>query len=132
MERKLWIDNLKGLLLFLIVLGHIEPIPSEIGWILYPTDLLYVGAFFFLSGILFDDRKHSIKDYSKRKIKTLFMPYLSISLCVSIFDWNLYLCPETFLHEKAVRIFYGDGAVKASPLWFVSTLFISTWNVVQI
>lgn len=125
MERKVWIDNLKGILLFLIVLGHIEDIPSEIKWLFLPTDLLYVGTFFYLSGVLYNGREYSFKEFSIRKIKTLLIPYLSVSLCVSVLDWNLYLSPKIFLYETSVSIFYGDGAVKAAPLWFVSTLFMA-------
>lgn len=61
--REIWIDNEKGIFLFLIVLGHFGTIPEVVEWLLSPTDLLYVSAFFFLSGWLFDDDKYTIKEF---------------------------------------------------------------------
>lgn len=55
--RQFGIDNEKGVFLFLIVLGHLGNIPDSIRWLLTPTDLLYVSAFFFLSGWLFRKEK---------------------------------------------------------------------------
>lgn len=46
MYRKYWIDNLKGICLFFIVIGHLGKIPDELKYLLAPTDLLYVTIFF--------------------------------------------------------------------------------------
>lgn len=123
--REIWIDNEKGIFLFLIVLGHFGTIPKGVEWLLSPTDLLYVSAFFFLSGWLFYDDKYTIKEFFYRKIQSLFIPYIAISLLVSVLDWNLYLHPLQFAKDFIYRFLMGDGAAKASPLWFVSTLFIA-------
>lgn len=123
--REVWIDNEKGLFLILIVLGHLGSIPSALGWLLAPTDLLYVPAFFFLSGWLFDDSKYSLKSFFFRKLRSLFIPYLAISLLVSLFDWNLYLHTAQYVKDFLVSFLMGDGVAKASPLWFVSTLFVA-------
>lgn len=64
--REIWIDNEKGIFLFLIVLGHFGTIPKGVEWLLSPTDLLYVSAFFFFSGWLFNDDK-----YTKPQIRNL-------------------------------------------------------------
>ena len=44
MPRKNWVDNLKGICLFLIIIGHFGQIPDciNVKWILAPTDLLYL------------------------------------------------------------------------------------------
>lgn len=123
--REIWIDNEKGIFLFLIVLGHLGTIPKAIGWLLTPTDLLYVSAFFFLSGWLFNDDKYNIKEFFCRKIQSLFIPYIAISLLVSVLDWNLYLHPLHYAKDFMHSFLLGDGAAKASPLWFVSTLFVA-------
>lgn len=123
--REIWIDNEKGIFLFLIVLGHFGTIPKGVEWLLSPTDLLYVSAFFFLSGWLFNDDKYSKKEFFYRKFQSLFIPYVAISLLVSVLDWNLYLHPLQFAKDFIYRFLMGDGAAKASPLWFVSTLFIA-------
>lgn len=121
--RQFWIDNEKGVLLFLIVLGHLGNIPDSIRWLLAPTDILYVSAFFFLSGWLFRKEKYSFKAFALRKTQTLLIPYIAISILISLLDWNLYLHPLSYLEDFLPRLLYGDGAVKASPLWFVSTLY---------
>lgn len=121
--RQFWIDNEKGVFLFLIVLGHLGNIPDSIRWLLTPTDLLYVSAFFFLSGWLFRKEKYSFNAFALRKTQTLLIPYIAISILVSLLDWNLYLHPLSYLEDFLPRLFYGDGAAKASPLWFVSTLY---------
>lgn len=123
--RTIWIDNLKGVLLFLIVIGHLGSIPSEVRWLLRPTDLLYVPAFFFLSGLLFNNEKYTFKEFLKRKSLSLLLPYLSLSLLITVLDWNLYRNPVQTLQDSAMSILFGDGALKATPLWFVSTLFMA-------
>lgn len=123
--REIWIDNEKGIFLFLIVLGHFGTIPKGVDWLLSPTDLLYVSAFFFLSGWLFNDDKYTIKDFFYRKFQSLFIPYVAICLLVSVLDWNLYLHPLQYAKDFIYRFLMGDGAAKASPLWFVSTLLIA-------
>lgn len=87
MERQLWIDNLKGFCLFLIIIGHMGHIPALVGVIIRPTDLFYVTSFFFLSGWLFRDENYSFVDFLIRKAKSLLLPYLAISIAVSLFYW---------------------------------------------
>lgn len=123
MSRKDWIDNLKGICLFLIIIGHLGQIPDSITWLLAPTDLIYVGMFFYLSGLLFNNQKYSYVGFFKSKVRTLLLPYFAISLAVSILDWNLYMETSSFLKDTLISVLMGNGAIKASPLWFVSTLF---------
>lgn len=125
MERQLWIDNLKGFCLFLIIIGHMGRIPALVGVIIRPTDLFYVTSFFFLSGWLFRDENYSFVDFLIRKAKSLLLPYLAISIAVSLLDWNLYLNTAQYLRDTFYSFLMGDGVPKASPLWFVSTLFFA-------
>ena len=122
-QRTVWIDNLKGVLLILIVSVHLGEIPGGVRWLFRSTDLIYVPAFFFLSGLLFRDAKYSFSGFFHRKVKTLLVPYLAISVVVTLLDWNLYRNPVQTLSDSASSIFWGNGALKASPLWFVATLF---------
>lgn len=124
-KRELWIDNLKGLCLLLIVIGHLGTIPKPIGFILRPTDLVYVTIFFFLSGWLFRNDKYSFTDFTTRKVRSLLVPYIAICCAVSLFDWNLYLKPTEYMLDAMRCCIMGDGVPKASPLWFVSTLFFA-------
>lgn len=121
--RLVWADLLKGMCLFLIVLGHMGTIPDAIRFAFRPTDMVYVGSFFYLSGFLFHIDKYSFPEFCTRKVNSLMIPYFSISLLASLLDWNLYLQTTEFIKLSIYNILMGDGAVKASPLWFVSTLF---------
>ena len=121
--RLVWADLLKGICLFLIVLGHMGTAPDIIRIAFLPTDVVYVATFFYLSGFLFQRDKYSFSEFCVRKVKSVLIPYFSISLLVSLLDWNLYLQTTEFIKLSIYNILMGDGAIKASPLWFVSTLF---------
>lgn len=122
-NRKNWIDNLKGICLILIIIGHFVTIPDSIRYIIKPTDLLYVPIFFYLSGLLFNDDRFTYLEFLKRKLYSLAIPYFTISLVVTLLDWNLYINTVQLIKSTLLSLFWGDGAIKASPLWFVSTLF---------
>ena len=100
-------------------------IPALVGVIIRPTDLFYVTSFFFLSGWLFRDENYSFVDFLIRKAKSLLLPYFAISIAVSLLDWNLYLNTTQYLRDTFYSFLMGDGVPKASPLWFVSTLFFA-------
>ena len=126
LQREHWIDNLKGFML-LIVMGHMGPIPHIISFVFSPTDLLYVTVFFILSGYLFKEQS-SFKNFIRNKTKSLLVPYICISILVSLLDWNLYINTKEYLHENLSRILLGNGPIKASPLWFVSTFVLCQYN----
>lgn len=121
--REIWIDNLKGICLILIIIGHLGAIPKSLSWLIAPTDMLYVPLFFYLSGYLYRNDKYSFKEFLIRKYHSLLVPYIAITIAVSLLDWNLYLYTVSFTKETFIRFIMGDGAIKGSPLWFVSTLF---------
>lgn len=107
----------------MVVIGHMGAIPDAVRTVIAPTDLLFVPIFFYLSGYLFNPAKYTTATFIRRKLKTLLLPYACITLLVSLLDWNLYLDTRQFLPQTIHSFVLGDGALKASPLWFVSTLF---------
>lgn len=123
-QRIEWIDVLKGLLLIFICLSHFGNIPSGIIFFVKPTGNVWVPCFFFLSGMLFSTQKYPrFIDYFKSKTKTLLIPYIFLSVLFVLLDWNLYLHTHTCLSESFISIGMGTGSPKASPLWFVLTLY---------
>lgn len=60
-----------------------------------------------------------------RKAKSLLLPYLAISIAVSLSDWNLYLNIAQYLRDTFYSFLMGNGVPKAAPLWFASTLFFA-------
>jgi acyltransferase len=119
-----WIDILKGFLLICICLGHFSNIPDIVSTIISPTNAIRIPCFFFLSGMLFStNRYNTFLKYSRAKIKALLFPYIALFGLFLVLDWNLYLMPCETLKIALQSLLFGDGPPKASPLWFVSTLF---------
>lgn len=123
-KRIQWIDSLKGMLLIFITFSHFGYLPKFVNVFIKPTGIVWVPCFFFLSGLLFSSNRYpKFIDYLKNKTKTLFLPYLGMSLLFLLFDWNIYLQPKIYLPASLSSIFTGSGPAKASPLWFIFTLY---------
>ena len=104
LQREHWIDNLKGFMLLLIVMGHMGPIPHIISFVFSPTDLLYVTVFFYLSGYLFKEQS-SFKNFIRNKTKSLLVPYICISILVSLLDWN-YILTQKNTYMRIFQEYY--------------------------
>lgn len=89
MQRILWIDTLKGVLLFLICLSHFSNLSYPIKYLIAPTASYWVPMFFVLSGYLYQD-KRSFKSYIYKKTRTLLIPYFFFSFLFLIADPNTY------------------------------------------
>ena len=123
-RRIVWIDMLKGILLFLICIGHFGELPLFIEYIIKPTAMYYVPLFFVISGYLFSIKR---KDFFLRKLQTLLLPYICFSILFIIIDWNTWLHQFDCLSNNLIQAFwYGKGVLKAAPLWFLITLFFSS------
>ena len=65
------IDLLKTLAIMLVVSGHLNFTLIHS----LPTYAFHIALFFFISGMLFND-KYDFKTYLKRRLKTLMLPYI--------------------------------------------------------
>ena len=115
------------MLLLLICLSHSGSHLQGILAITKPTSNYWVPIFFLLSGFLFNNNtQSSFKSYLSRKTRTLLIPYLCFSLLFVAADWNTYLHPSS-IPDNLYKIFIvGNGPFKASPLWFIMVLFLSS------
>lgn len=115
-ERTPLYDVAKGICIISIVLGHLG----------IATRFVYfyhLPIFFFISGLFLNAEKHSFKDFLLKKIKSLYVPYVIISLLFAIiFDF------QNMKNIKYVlRIFLFDGKVPfTGTFWFISCLFIKS------
>lgn len=115
-ERTPLYDVAKGICIISVVLGHLG----------IATRFVYfyhLPIFFFISGLFFNAEKHSFKDFLLKKIKSLYVPYVIISLLFAIiFDF------QNMKNIKYVlRIFLFDGKVPfTGTFWFISCLFINS------
>ncbi len=111
-ERIEWIDIAKGIVIFLMVIGHTS-IPEPVSkWIWS----FHMPFFFFISGLLFNEVKYGkVKVLLESRVWQLLIPYVLMSLIVFI---PLYFLEKTTLEELIT-------GWKGYPLWFVPVLFVA-------
>ena len=121
------INLLKTIAIMLVVSGHLSfmLIPT------LPTYAFHMASFFFISGILFND-KYDFKTYLIRRFKSLMLPYILYCIAyilVTIMCYNLagkfWGLPITLYNECVVPFLTGHQLLLCCPLWFVPQLFIS-------
>lgn len=132
-ERIYWIDNLKGIGMIAIILGHsLFPLNSIFVKYLFT---FHVPLFFFVAGILYNERKYdSFKLLFFDKVKRLLVPYI-------VFNVGLYICfyipylldirklsmePKTFLINTVRGIYVSHDSnmnILNNPTWFLPCLF---------
>lgn len=119
-ERLTYIDNLRGLCLTLMILGHA-------GLNLAEKNLIYsfhMPAFYFLAGLLYHGTQPDAARFLGRKARALLLPYALYVLLIflvsrSLVGWNAGCWVHlrgAFLYGLGIR--YGGGA-----LWFLPSLF---------
>lgn len=151
MQRIQWVDNLKGLLLFLVILQHISPND----WGTSYFTVFHMATFFFISGMLYNDDKYmGIKPYLKHKWRTLLYPYFVFSFGLMLIDPIYYFTPCTLDSSQlisglalklnwspyieglltrwfigCISIVNGHSFVDSGALWFVFVLFFCSIGI---
>lgn len=118
-DRIVWVDNVRGFAMLMVLWGHSFTTESVRLWIY----AFHIPLFFFLSGYLFKER--SFKKTLEIKTKTLLVPYL-IAACLS-FPIGLVLdkLSGEALGDNFLQLFYLNGSVGwNAPIWFLIVLFI--------
>lgn len=122
-----FIDTAKSLGMLLIIWGHIR-----FGWSHAFVYAFHIPLFFFLSGMVFDKKRYSdIKEFLKKKLKSLIIPYMIFSFLT----WSIWIvysyvtCAQVdsyFMPLFQTLIAQGSEGylVHNVPLWFVSCLFV--------
>ncbi|ESS74094.1 acyltransferase [Methyloglobulus morosus KoM1] len=130
--RLFWLDNLKAFGVFLVVFGHLIP-ESYLKQYIYS---FHVPLFFFISGFLFDRTKYSFKQYLRKKLNTLLVPYF----CFAIFSYlfwffvvrNFSISGKSLAVNSLkplIGILYAVGSdswrdILNPALWFLPCLFV--------
>ena len=81
-ERIDWIDYAKALGVFLVIMGHTYKGYSFIGWIYS----FHMPLFFFLSGTTLKIEQISCKEFFKKRVKALLIPYILYSAVYIILE----------------------------------------------
>ncbi len=129
-----WLDNLRAIGIFFVVLGHTPGVPEPFEKIIFS---FHMPLFFWLSGLMCKEniRQTPFGDFIRNKAYKLLVPYLFFSI-LSYLSWfflfrhfgsqaKLSLSPITPL----IGIFYGNGIhnflAHNTVLWFFLCLFIT-------
>lgn len=131
MERKSWIDVLRGMTMLMVIMGHC------IGFTDNPINRMilcfHMALFYFISGMTFSPSKYvSLQDGLKRKFLGIGWQYICFSL-MGIFIY--YVFAYLGLHDKVtvhplsafIGVFYPDGQIGSlvtMGFWFVYDIII--------
>lgn len=148
-NRTVWLDNLKGIAIILMVLGHSGAPFTH--WIF----LFHMAVFYIASGYSWNNKHvkefESLRSFWLSKFKSLYIPYVVCNLLFlflnNIFiDIGIYASSDEYLrligcddisllHTKmslpliakyAVSIcILNDGTELGGPTWFFASLFVS-------
>ena len=111
-ERIDWIDYAKALGVFLVIMGHTYKGYSFIGWIYS----FHMPLFFFLSGTTLKIEQISCKEFFKKRVKALLIPYILYSAVNGNIDGTM----KYFLRDA----FWIRGEQATIGLWFLPLLFL--------
>ena len=78
-ERIQWIDQLRGMAIFLVILGHVD-LPNKVNGLIYS---FHMPLFFIITGLTMNNQKLSvmnIKEYILGQVKQLLIPYIWMKL----------------------------------------------------
>lgn len=121
------INLLKALAIMIVVAGHLEfsLIP------MFPPYSFQVMLFFFIAGILFNN-KYSFIEYFKRRVKSLIIPYfgyaafyLGLTILLTPILGKFWGMKISWFNELVIPFLTGHQLDLISPLWFVPCLFIT-------
>ncbi len=137
-ERLDWLDILKCLVIYLVILGHaldseVRSLPDSYGFYIYS---FHMPLFFAISGSAFylqNSRKNfNFLELLKNKSKSLLWPYLTLNIiAIFIYYFNFGVLAKNHdvapLIEKIVGILYSNELQFLGPsnaTWFLLTLFL--------
>ena len=131
-KRITYLDMVRGIAIFLVVLGHSGAIDhSKNTWL----STFHLPAFFLVSGILMGMKKEDEKNLGKvavHKIKGIMLPYLWFSLGALLVDLILVLRGRftwDILKEHIIQTVTLQGY---SVLWFLPVLLLAEFLMLAI
>jgi len=128
-KRIEWIDIFRGLLIYLVVLGHCNNMES-LFWIYS----FHMSAFFIISGYTIDFEKYDLVDFIKHKFKKLIIPFISINilfwfthLLISKIGLHTFLFSVPFEAKTLLYFFKYLWTIDfGAATWFLYILFLAS------
>ena len=111
MERISWIDIEKGLAIILMVIGH-SALPQNLSNFIFA---FHMPVFFILSGICSNYDKDNFVIFTKKRLKSIILPFVAYSIIV------LILCTYLGVLNVESLILHGWGGF---ALWFIPVFFV--------
>lgn len=127
-ERVQWIDNCKGVAICLVILGH--TLLTNNSWLIIYS--FHMPLFFFLSGLVCNEKKYTWETFLKSRFNSLVIPYVFFY----IVTWLYWLLVEKRFRpvdlnwwQPLVGMVYGaqwNGLMEHNViLWFLPCLFVT-------
>lgn len=129
-----WLDVLRGLAMYLVVIGHAteEGTPDSYRFYIYS---FHMPLFFMISGAAYylqvRSRIYSFTEMAANKARTLLWPYLTlnfIAFWIWILNFRILSQSETPLIEKIQATFYSNEeylSAVSNATWFLTVLFLT-------
>ena len=125
-ERVVWLDYLRVLTIYLVVVGHTSVCVDFNVFIYY----FHMPFFFLCSGLMFNvEKEGGFTDFFKKKALSLLVPFVTFHL-ISYPFWLFFdrnygadACLAYAWYEPLSDIFLGRFAIDNAPLWFLTALF---------
>ena len=130
-RRILWIDQLRGIALFFVVVGHVA-LPPRIKSVIYS---FHMPLFFIISGLTLNNEKIQkipLREYVKDKAKKLILPYFWMSFLVFplwYFTFHVISHSSRTIYQVILGILFGNDVIfytsTSNALWFLLVLFFA-------
>lgn len=129
-----WLDVLKCMIMYLVVVAHIIPTMerNEIGYYIYS---FHMPLFFSISGMTFaiqcSKRDFTFVTLAKNKAKGLLWPYITlefITMFIWLYNFKVLDNNEAGIKDLLLGIVYSNEGVYSAPsnaMWFCPTLFLT-------
>ena len=111
-DRDSSLDFMKGILIYLVIVGHVIAKYAEPGWAYTVIHTFHMPLFFFISGYLaIPSFRQTFKDFTGKKYRRILRP----ALC-----WSLLF----FLLKLPSHLDFGTKVIKSfMDIWFLYVLF---------
>lgn len=126
-----WIDNLRGLAILLVIIGHVHVVyPS---WLKVEIYSFHMPLFFFLSGMVFSVSKYnSFLKFFRKKVRTIVVPLITFSIIAWSINYLYYYIILKNIEVDSLGTYilklliesHGDARFR-STFWFLPAIFTS-------
>lgn len=126
-KRIEWIDTLRGFAMFFVILGH--AFVKRSNYIRKYIYSFHMPLFFFISGMTTKKYDLTIKEFLKKKAKSLLLPYLCLNIFVLILKYILHFTLSIYnnlnLTDSFIYLLKGySNSLPCIQSWFIICLFV--------